>query len=206
MNADDLSFRKFSINSGYRERFWVRNCVAVGLSAGFLEPLEASAIVMVELSAKMSAENPPQNRGAMDRVARMFNDAFTYRWERIVDFLKLHYVLSKRTDSAFWADNRRAETIPDSLREGLDFWRYHVPWHDDFTQKDEIFSAASYQYVLFGMGFNVDAPVRLLSDHREERARARMQETQERSAVLARTLPNNRDLIRRIARQGLQKI
>jgi len=87
--------------------------VAVGLAAGFLEPLEASALVLVELSASMIAEQLPANRAVMDIVAKRFNDTFSYRWQRIIDFLKLHYMLSKREDSAFWRDNRDSHTIPD---------------------------------------------------------------------------------------------
>ena len=74
---------------------WHRNCVAIGLSSGFMEPLEASSLVMVELAAGMLSDQMPATRGAMDIVARRYNDAFTYRWERVVDFLKLHYVLTQ---------------------------------------------------------------------------------------------------------------
>ena len=56
----------------------------------------------------MLSDEMPATRGAMDIVARRFNDAFTYRWERVIDFLKLHYVLSQRDDSDYWRDNRRA--------------------------------------------------------------------------------------------------
>ena len=76
----DLSYRKIDINSGYRREFWTRNCVAVGLSAGFIEPLEASAIVMIELSAKSIANLLPSGRGGMRQAARIFNDTFRYRW------------------------------------------------------------------------------------------------------------------------------
>ncbi len=57
--ARELSFRQIPINPGHRQKFWVNNCVAVGLSAGFLEPLEASALVLVELSAAMISEQLP---------------------------------------------------------------------------------------------------------------------------------------------------
>jgi hypothetical protein len=73
--------------------------VAIGLSAGFIEPLEASALAIVEMSAAMVSDDLPATREAMDIVARRFNDAFTYRWERVIDFLKLHYVLSQRRDT-----------------------------------------------------------------------------------------------------------
>jgi tryptophan halogenase len=202
----DLSFRKIGINSGYRQEFWTRNCVAVGLSAGFLEPLEASAIVMIELSAKSIANLLPSCRGGMRQAARIFNDTFRYRWERIIDFLKLHYALSRRTDSRFWIDNRRSETIPDSLREGLEFWRYHSPWHEDLAHGEEVFSAASYQYVLYGMGFRTEPAPWLLNDRDRNLAREKMNETAGYAKALSASLPGNRDLLARIRRYGLQKI
>ncbi len=125
--ADGLPVRKISIRSGHRETFWKRNCVAIGLAAGFLEPLEASAIVLVELSAKLVAEQMPVCREVMDVIASRFNATTHYRWGRIIDFLKLHYVLTKRTDSAFWRDNLLPETIPDRLKELLLLWRYQPP-------------------------------------------------------------------------------
>ena len=206
-DTDALNFRLIGINPGYRERFWVNNCVAVGLSGGFIEPLEASAIVMIELSAKMIAENFPRDRDSMDRVARTFNDTFLYRWERVIEFLKLHYVLSRRNDTAFWRDNRKAEAIPETLRENLEFWRRHTPSPQDFPQREEIFSAASYQYVLFGMGVRPDDPTPwLLDDQRLRSSQARFSEVRHRAEGLAATLPANRDLLKRIAQYGLQTV
>jgi tryptophan halogenase len=202
----DLSFRKIDINSGYRREFWTRNCVAVGLSAGFIEPLEASAIVMIELSAKSIANLLPSCRGGMRQAARIFNDTFRYRWERIVDFLKLHYVLSRRTDSRFWIDNRAGDSIPDSLREALEFWRDHSPWHEDFPHREEVFSAASYQYILYGMGFQTAAAPWLLNDGDRTLARVRMNETAQYAKALSAALPANRDLLSKVRRYGLQKI
>lgn len=202
----ELSFRNIAIRSGYRREYWVQNCVAVGLSAGFLEPLEASAIVMIELSAKSIANLLPSSRDVMQHAARVFNETFRYRWERIVDFLKLHYVLSRRTGSPFWTENRRAASIPDSLRAGLDYWRYHSPWHDDFLHREEIFSAASYQYILYGMGFPTESASWLLSDSDRNLALESMRETAARAKALAAALPTNRDLLNRVRQYGLQKI
>jgi len=202
----DLSFRKIDINSGYRQEFWTRNCVAVGLSAGFIEPLEASAIVMIELSAKSIANLLPSCRGGMQQAARIFNDTFRYRWERIVDFLKLHYVLSRRTDSQFWIDNRARESIPDSLRDSMEYWRDHCPWHEDFAHREEVFSAASYQYILYGMGFETAPAPWLLSDGDRTRAQDKMNEAAQYAKALAASLPGNRDLLTKVRRYGLQKI
>ena len=142
------------------QQFWHRNCVAIGLSAGFIEPLEASALALVELSAAMLSDQMPATREAMDIVARRFNDSFTYRWERVIDFLKLHYVLSQTQRFApSGATTRRAESIPDRLRELLELWRHQPPSRYDLHRIEEVFPSASYQYVLYGMGFRPEPAV-----------------------------------------------
>lgn len=148
---DQLSPRKLNIPCGHRESFWIKNCVAIGMAAGFIEPLEASALVMVELAANYIRDQLPQHKDVMPIVAKRFNDLQTYRWNNIVDFLKLHYVLSER-NSGFWNDNKNPSTLSDSLRESLQLWQYHVPYKRDFLHKEEVFPAASYQYILYGMG------------------------------------------------------
>lgn len=197
--------RKLSFNPGYRRQFWHRNCVAIGLSAGFIEPLEASALALVELSAAMLSDAMPATRAAMGIVARRFNDSFTYRWERVIDFLKLHYVLTKRTDSAFWRDNVRAESIPDRLREMLALWRHLPPSRHDFFRIEEVFPSASYQYVLYGMGFRPEQGIPRRSDD-ADRADGFFREAAALTGKMLAALPDNRELISHIRRNGLQKI
>lgn len=190
LGGADLSFRKLAFQSGHRERFWERNCLAVGLSAGFLEPLEASAIVLVELSLTALLDNFPQTRAAMDLHAARFNALFRYRWDRIVEFLKLHYVLSER-DAPYWRAHRDPATIPDRLQELLTIWRHQPPSRSDFPQVDEIFPAASYQYVLYGMGFPAPADGPLRSDA-PDAAAAALRAVEQRARTLAASLPTNR--------------
>ena len=196
--------RKLSFEPGHRETFWHCNCLAIGLSAGFLEPLEASALALIEYSAGFLREQMPATREAIDIVARRFNAGHHYRWARIVDFLKLHYVLSRRDDSDFWRDNRRTESIPESLRDALELWRHLPPSRHDLVRHDEAFPSASYQYVLYGMGFK---PTR----HSPGGLRAEgAAEHFEAAARLARkmlpALPGNRELIEHIQRHGLPRI
>jgi tryptophan halogenase len=203
---DDLPVRKIPIRAGHRATFWKRNCVAVGLASGFLEPLESSAIVLVELSAKLIAEQMPACREVMDIIARRFNDVTLYRFGRIVDFLKLHYVLTKRTDTAFWRDNVDPASVPDRLRDLLTLWQYQSPWFfDEFDRLEEVFPAASYQYVLYGMGFQTRV---MPEDTAESEVLAsRLVRQNERLTDEMRTrLPKNRDLLTKIHEHGLQPV
>lgn len=176
------------------------------MSAGFLEPLEASSLLLVEISAGMIADQFPATRDAMDIVAKRFNHTFLYRWERIIDFLKLHYMLSKRNDSAFWIDNRDTSTIPQSLQEQLTLWQFQPPWHSDFEHAVEVFPAASYQYVLYGMGFYTKPNELGMSQAYQQRASALRQKNSQQVQQMLKNLPDNRGLINKIHQFGMQRV
>jgi len=200
--ADLPAPRKLSFQPGYRAQFWHRNCVAIGLSAGFIEPLEASALALVELSAAMLSAQMPATRAAMDPVARQFNDAFTYRWERVIDFLKLHYALSRRADSDYWRDHARDASVPDRLRELLSLWRHRPPSRYDLPRIEEVFPSASYQYVLYGMGFQPDAARNTRRAEDPARAEAYFREAAALTARMLPALPTHRALVAHIQRHG----
>jgi hypothetical protein len=177
--------------------------VAVGMSSGFIEPLEASAIALVEMAATMIRDELPADRGVMDVMAKRYNQRFRYRWERVIDFLKLHYVLSKRTDSQYWLDHRNIEHIPDRLQELLALWKYQPPSRYDLIQTDEIFPAASYQYVLYGMGF--ETIPRATSSQRDNFSAADKHFNDNQSAIAKQMngLPGNRELLDFISRKAM---
>lgn len=197
--------RLITFRSAYREKPWRGNCVAVGMAQGFVEPLEASAIVMVELSAAMISDTLPPDRSAMAGAAARFNDRFAYRWSRIVDFLKLHYVLSERPEP-YWTDHRDRATWPDRLASLLGRWRAEPPSREDFPYAREIFPAASYAYVLYGMGFETRVPPHARRRDDPGRARARLAEVERCAGRCLAGLPRNRQLLDHVAAHGLPRI
>ena len=197
--------RQLRFAPGYRETLWHRNCVAVGLSSGFIEPLEASALALVEMSATMLAEQMPATRADLVLVAERFNRAFRYRWSRVIDFLKLHYVLSTRDDQRYWREHREPGSIPDRLLEQLRLWRHQPPSRYDFSQIEEMFPSASYQYVLYGMGFEPAYASERGSD-RPAVAEQFFRQAADLGARMARALPSNRTLIEHIHKVGLTRI
>ncbi len=203
--AEALSARKIAFEAGHRERFWQNNCVAIGLSAGFLEPLEASALMLIETSLDALVDRLPRTRSAMDAIARQFNATFTHHWQRIIEFLKLHYVITHRRDTAFWRDNADAASMPEGMLERLDLWAHHSPAPQDFAHAREVFSWPSYQYVLHGMRFGAsyrgqptttEGAVATALVARNARVRAE----------LVSKMPRHRDLLRAVREHGLQRV
>ncbi|MEM1262045.1 MAG: tryptophan halogenase family protein [Pseudomonadota bacterium] len=194
--ANGLDARMIRFRSGHRERFWVGNCVAVGLSAGFVEPLEATAIMLVEISARAIADNLPPSRATLDITARRFDQQMHYRWRRIVDFLKLHYALTKRPEP-YWQAHANPSTWPESLVEDLALWRSRGPIKADFDSAIELFPAASYQYVAYGMGFKPEFE-RAAYLHRQTDQAVQIQSRNDQLAEqMLRTLPPHREYIKR---------
>ncbi|WP_041522718.1 tryptophan halogenase family protein [Gilvimarinus agarilyticus] len=193
-SADNIEVKSIAFTPGHREKFWHKNCVAVGLSAGFIEPLEASALLLVELSAQFIADKLPQTPTQLAPLAHLFNKRFLYRWSRLVDFLKLHYLLSSRNQDPFWRDHRASSSVPASLTELLQLWRHTPPWCHDFDRTGEIFQALSYQYVLYGMGFITEMPF-APEAHKQQLADALLRQNIEASRQLTQRLPSNREYL-----------
>jgi hypothetical protein len=190
---DDLQVRELGFASGHRAEFWRGNCVAIGLSAGFLEPLEASALVLVELAAGRLSQHLPRDRVAMAVEAKRFNALFRYRWDRIVDFLKLHYVLSRRP-GAYWDAHRDVSTQSEWLQDSLTLWAGRAPAPSDFDHLDEVFPAASYLYVLYGMGF-APPPARSVPGAEPSQFTRHLDAIVQRARSLTAALPTNRSLL-----------
>lgn len=194
---DESSVRILSFDVGYRERQWVRNCVAVGLSAGFLEPLEATGLVLIEAAVGMIAELFPHH-GPVDAPARRFNQLMAARFENIVKFLKLHYCLSQR-EEPFWRENADPATIPDELQELLKQWRYRPPGRFDFILDVETFAFFNYQYILYGMEFQTDLSAGRSDFPNVAAAQRLFDRIRALSERAARDLPSHRDLVSDLA-------
>jgi hypothetical protein len=203
-NTDNLAFKEIHFQAGHREKFFHKNCVAIGLSAGFLEPLEAAALVMIELSATMIAEQLPQTKNTLHIIEKRFNETFHYRWERVIEFLKLHYIVSNRT-TPFWQDNKKEQSIPKRLQEQMTLWKNSVPTQFDFNRIGEVFQAASYQFVLYGSKFRTE-PLFTLDPAITNFATEQITKNELRTNKLLTMLPANRELLEQIHQYGLNKI
>jgi flavin-dependent dehydrogenase len=197
--SQQLTPRTIKFDPGHRETFWHKNCIAIGVSAGFVEPLEATALVLIEKSAEWISQQLPRDRNAMTVLAKRFNSLTLQRWQEIIDFLKLHYLLSNRTDSEYWRAHQQPNSIPESLQESLLLWRTQAPGLYETNQRFELFSSASKQYVLYGMGFNTkQKSLDLLYQKETSLIKRFRNETLHTTEKLLGGLPTNREFLSKI--------
>jgi hypothetical protein len=189
-----LMARKIRFEAGYREINWKKNCVAIGLSSGFFEPLEATRILFTEAAAIMLSNLFPWG-GDLEIAAKQYNHIMRRRYERALDFIKLHYCLSERRDSRFWLDNVDSASVPESLQELLRVWQQRPPGSIDIDQNVDLFEESSWQYVLYGMGYKTDLRPRAGTLRYYDEARAAFAEIRGQADLACRTLPTNRELI-----------
>lgn len=200
-SADGLIARNIRFDAGYREINWHKNCVAIGLSSGFFEPLEATGIIFIEVAAVMLATLFPWG-GDLEIAAKQFNEIMRRRYERARDFIKLHYCISERRDSQFWRDNVDPASIPESLQDLLRMWRHRAPSSIDIDQNVDLFKEASWQYVLYGMGYKTDLRPRAGVLRYYDEARAAFAQIRRQAEFACRTLPTNRELITAVRTRG----
>lgn len=200
--ARELAIRSLQFQPGFRQIFWTRNCVAVGMAAGFIEPLEASALALIEQSAALIRDFLPVTCDAMALAASRYNQRMRGHWDHIIAFLKLHYVLSKRDDSAYWRAHRESGSVPDNLRDNLQIWRHRAPNQRDFEQAQLLFPAASYRFVLHGMGFECDYRRSAVADRNSARAHQLMAGCHQQTASFLAGLPANRQLLAALTKRA----
>lgn len=114
--------RVLRFRTGRRKRSWSRNVIGIGLSSGFLEPLESTSIYLAQMAITYLIELFPEQGRIDPRDRDEFNRLVDMEYDRVRDFLILHYHATARDDSAFW-NHVRTMTIPESLAEKMELWR-----------------------------------------------------------------------------------
>lgn len=139
--------RKISFETGRTSQQWHKNVVAIGLSSGFLEPLESTSIHLIQSGVVRLLKMFP-NQGITDALIESYNAESKLEFETIRDFIILHYHVNERDDSEFWRDMRHM-TIPSRLADKIALFREHA---SVFNDNNDIFRDASWLQVMLGQG------------------------------------------------------
>jgi tryptophan halogenase len=141
--------RTIKFSAGYYETPWINNVVAVGLSSGFIEPLEATSIWSTTQSLVNLFSNIEVISIKDKRNVEEYNKRFRSMSESIVNFIYFHY-LTERKDTDFWK-GFTVEKAPPKIKEMLDSWEHRAPHHSDFSG-DDVWGMPSWLSVSFGIG------------------------------------------------------
>jgi tryptophan halogenase len=139
----------FKFDAGTIDRSWIKNCCAVGLSAVFMEPLEASSIGTTIQQVFMLMHRIPNYT---EESINKYNQSYLEIVTNTRDFIALHYI-SDREDTPFWKDQKHVP-IPPALVEKLELWKSSTPKAEDFIGGSgySLFGAINYFYILEGLG------------------------------------------------------
>jgi tryptophan halogenase len=146
--------RIIPIKTGRVRNAWVKNCVALGLSSGFIEPLEATAIFMSDLGVRWLYHFMP-TRDFEPELATAYNRQIRRLYQEVRDFVQLHYHLNNRQDTAYWKAAREDMKLSDRFRENMEIWRNATPQDLDLDSSF-LFGGPVYTLVLLAKGFYKD--------------------------------------------------
>lgn len=156
IGGDDsrLELRHIKMRVGCNQKLWEKNCVAIGLSGGFIEPLESTGIYLTEMGVRHLIDNWPVGGDADVPRRHAYNKRMRHIYDEILRFVLMHYVTSERRDSVFWRDITSLPELPSGLAEMLQLCRYKYPTPYDVTPMEgSIFGHESYIAILAGMRY-----------------------------------------------------
>jgi tryptophan halogenase len=155
--AADLEANHIRMRIGRSAHSWVKNCVAVGLSSGFVEPLESTGIFFIQNAIEQLVKHFP-SAGWDERLRDSYNRQVANVMDGVREFLVLHYYGAARDDNQYWKDTKTRK-IPDHLADRLDQWRGKLPDAENIFPNYHGFEPYSYTAMLLGLGgLEVQAP------------------------------------------------
>jgi tryptophan halogenase len=164
---------RIRFRTGRNRRAWVRNCVSIGLSSCFLEPLESTGIYFITASIYQLARHFPTQCIDPTLVER-FNREIEFMFDDSRDFIQAHYLTSTREDSPFWLANKHELVLSDNIREKIAIYRSGLPVNPPVTSEEDYYGSfdnefrnfwtnGSYYCIFSGMGFLPERPLARLA-------------------------------------------
>jgi Tryptophan halogenase len=210
LDSHSTPLNQIRFRTGRNRRAWVKNCVSIGLSSCFLEPLESTGIYFIYAAIYQLAKHFP-DRSFNPALVSRFNEAIATMYDDCRDFIQVHYLTSPRTDTPFWVANRNELHISDSVREKLKAYKAGAvmgtplsdasAYYGDFeTEFSNFWTNSNYYCILAGMGYYPDTALpRIRYDKRAiEKAHAAFSDLKVRGTELRAQLPSNFEFLMKL--------
>ena len=184
--------RALRFRTGQRVKHWNRNCIGLGLAAGFLEPLESTSIHLIQRGVIRLLQMFPYS-GIVESDREEFNRQMDSEFRFIRDFIIMHYHVTERTDSEFWRRCREMD-IPDTLKHRLDLFR---DTGRVFDSVGDIFAENSWTQVMLGQGIEPKSYHTIVDMMDEQELRQFMQIQGQKVDHVLKQLPTHQEVINR---------
>lgn len=186
--ADGLKANRIKMRIGRCRNSWVRNCVAIGLASGFVEPLESTGIFFIQhgIEELVSHLHTPPD----EEMVRSYNRAVAECIDGVMEFLVLHYRASDRRDTPFWKATETDIEVPDRLAERMKLWRRRLPNRRNINPSYHGFESYSYSVMLMGLSGPLESSLPVLDMISSRKALAVFDRLRARTQHLVATLPS----------------
>lgn len=166
--ANTLKTLHLNMKVGCRKAFWLGNCLSIGLSAGFIEPLESTGLHLINMGVRLFATHfsSAQNNQS---IRESYNKQMTGLYEDLKQFIVLHYCLTNRDDSAFWQQAQKSVELCSGLEEKIALWKHKVCEFMDLAGGyATTFTDENYRYILYGMQHYPQLSMNIDPQHNEQ--------------------------------------
>jgi tryptophan halogenase len=179
---------------------WVKNCVAIGLASGFVEPLESTGIFFIQHGIEELVRHFP-GAETEEVAVRSYNRQIAACIDGVRDFLVIHYRATDRADTEFWRATQQA-ALPDSLAERLPLWAKRMPNERNVNPSYHGFDSYSYSVMLLGLNYRPPASLPVLDHLDDGNALKAFQSLRERADLLRGSLPSQYEYLTHMRQQA----
>jgi tryptophan halogenase len=197
--ADHSTPNHIRMRIGRCRRLWVKNCVAIGLAGGFVEPLESTGIFFVQLGIEELVNHFPTSSQPDENMTAGYNKILGECIDGVRDFLEIHYRASERVDTPYWRATKETE-LSDSLRARLSLWKARLPEARTIVEAFHGFKADSWAIMLLGLRYWPVSHLRVLDGQNEAEARRMFSGIKKRGELLVKELPSCYEYLSKVHR------
>lgn len=190
---DELEANHIRMRIGRHRHSWVNNCVAVGLSSAFVEPLESTGIFFIQHAIEQLVKHFPDSDWD-DQLTASYNQRVAAAVDGVKEFLMLHYVAARRSDNAYWRDAKQ-RAVPDSLRERLRIARTCLLDEETVYPRYHGFEPYSWNTMLLGLGAGPERPRPALAYVNRSGVQAAFEQVQAEAVEMTQRLPSCYDYL-----------
>lgn len=201
--AENCKAKHIKIRVGRNRNSWVKNCVAIGLSSGFVEPLESTGIFFIQHGIEELLSHFP-GKTFNEELIKSYNKIIADCIDGVRDFLTLHYCVSDKADTPFWKATKHEVVVPAELTEKLQLWKTRLPNTKNINLNYHGFESYSYSVMLLGLNYKPEGSLPLLEHLDDKKALAKFNLIKQKAHHLSATLPSQYEYLTHVIKSQEQ--